>query len=213
MNVRIPAAWALFGALVLVPRIAAAQEDSTPRVSVGAGAGVAFPFHGDFDFTPWAWDADVRIAMSPHVLFEVAVGEWRHTDSLVRQNIPVTPGGGTIGRLEQSTTRAQRSLEANVLFTGARGRVRTNVGGGIGLLQHHRDTSHVTADCSPGTSCGSFESAFSNVSGSAQAVGGAEVRLAGGLALYGQVRFVVPFADPGGSDLRATTGLRWSFVR
>jgi hypothetical protein len=203
--------WALVGALLFFPCVAAAQENATPRVSVGAGAGLAFPFHGDVDFTPWAWDADVRVAMAPHVLFEVAVGEWRHSDSVARQNLPVTPGGGLIGRLEEKTTRAQRTLQANVLFTDGLGRVRMNAGGGVGLLQHHRQTTTLTADCSAGVSCGSHESRFSNASGSAQAVGGAEIRLAGGLGLYGQLRFVVPFTDPGGSDLRATAGLRWSF--
>ena len=199
-------------ALVLLPRFALAQgTDSRPRVSVGAGAGVAFPFHADFDFTPWAWEADLRVAMASHVLLEGAVGEWRHEDAFTRQNIQPTPGGGVIGRLEQKTTRVQRTLQVNVLFTGARGRVRATAGGGVGLLQHHRTTSSVTTDCSPGVPCGSFESSFSSTSGSAQAVGGAEVRLGGGVALYGQVRFVVPFTDPSGGDLRATTGLRFGF--
>jgi len=57
----------------------------------------------------------------------------------------------------------------------------------------------------------SFESSVSNSSGAAQGVGGAEVRLRAGFALYGQARFVVPMNDPGGSDLRVTTGLRWGF--
>ena len=98
----------LLGALVLVPRMSAAQSSSTPAVSVAAGAGVAFPFHGDFDFTPWAWDADVRVAMAPHALFEVALGEWRQTDTFARHNIPVVPGGSVIGRVEEKTTRAHR---------------------------------------------------------------------------------------------------------
>ena len=46
-----------------------------PRVAIGAGAGMAVPFHGDFDFTPWAWDADIRSAMSRRVLLEVTVGD------------------------------------------------------------------------------------------------------------------------------------------
>ena len=214
MSVRTRTTWALLGVLALLPRIAAAQAPvlmSPPRVSLGAGAGLAIPFHGDFDFTPWAWDADVRVAMARHALFEVAVGEWRHTETFARQNIPVTPGGGVIGRLEEKTTRVQRTLQANLLFTGALGRVRVSAGGGVGLLQHHRLTRRGSADCSSAVPCGSFESTFSNVSGSAQGAGGAEVRLTGGLALYGQVRFVVPFTDPGGSDLRATAGFRWGF--
>jgi hypothetical protein len=50
---------------------------SAPRVSIGAGAGIAVPCHGDFNFMPWAWDGDVRLAMSPHVRLEGTVGELR----------------------------------------------------------------------------------------------------------------------------------------
>ncbi|MEO8071272.1 MAG: hypothetical protein ABI652_07705 [Acidobacteriota bacterium] len=210
MTVRTYATSALLGMIVVLPRLAVAQAQ-VPRVSIAAGAGLAVPLHGDFDFTPWAWDADVRVAMSRHALFEAAVGEWRHSETFVRQNIPVTPGPGVIGRSEQRTTRTQRTLEANVLFTGAHGRVRMTAGGGVGLLEHRRRTRTLLADCSPAVECGTFESTFSSASGSAQGVGGAEVRLSRAAALYGQVRFVVPFIDPGGSDLRVTTGVRIGF--
>ena len=206
------ATWILFGATLILSDAAAAQsQDPLPRVSVGAGAGVAFPLHGDFDFTPWAWDADVRLAISRHVLVEVAVGEWRHSESTVLENIPVTPPPGMIGRLEGSTTRVQRSSQLNVLFRGAAGRVRITGGGGAGLLQHRRRTRQDVSGCSPGVSCQSFESTFSNTSFAAQLVGGAEVVLGGGLAVYGQTRVVVPASDPGGSDVRVTAGVRWGF--
>ena len=215
MGVRSRTMRSLVAALVLLPPIASAQTaDSTPLVSVGAGAGVAFPFHGDFDFTPWVWDADMRVAIARHVLFEVAAGEWRHTERVASQNIPII-GGGVIGRVDHTTTHVQRSLQANLLFTAPLGRVRFNAGGGVGLLQHHRQTTAVTTACPPAAACGPFESSISNPAGSVQGVGGAEIRLAGSLALYGLVRFVVPlvpYADPGASDLRAVTGLRWRFA-
>ena len=212
MNCRVRTTWLLCGAILLLPAVAAAQSSgSGPRLSVGAGAGVAFPFHGDFDFTPWAWDADVRIALARHVLLEVAVGEWRHTDSRVVENIPVAPPPGVTGRLEQRTTREQRSSQFNLLFSGAAGRVRITAGGGIGLLQHDRRMRQDASGCSAGVPCQSFESTFSNTRLAAQLVGGAEVALAGGVAVYGQTRFVVPTSDPGGSDVRMTTGVRWGF--
>jgi hypothetical protein len=212
MNHRMRVTWLLSGAILLSPALAAAQSsDPGPRLSVGAGAGVAFPLHGDFDFTPWAWDADVRIAMARHVLLEVAVGEWRHSESRVTENIPVTMPTGMIGRLEQKTTRVQRSSQINVLFRGSAGRVRITGGGGIGLLQHDRRTRQDVSGCSQGVTCQSFESSFSNTSFAAQAVGGAEVALAGGFAVYGQARFVVPTSDPGGGDIRVTAGVRWGF--
>lgn len=204
--------WVVLGSLALLPGVAAAQGTSgPPRLSVGAGAGLALPFHGDVDFTPWAWDADVRLAMARHVLFEVAVGEWRHADTSVSTNLPGTTSKEVIGRLERQTSWVQRTLQANLLFTAAPGRVRVTAGGGVGLLQHRRRTRTLAQDCTPVTLCGSFESGVSNSSGTAQGVGGAEVRLRAGLALYGQARLVVPITDPGGSDLRITTGLRWGF--
>lgn len=204
--------WVVLGSLVMVPGVAAAQGTSAPpRVSVGAGAGFAVPFHGDFDFTPWAWDADLRVAMARHVLFEVSIGEWRHADTSVSTNLPGTTSTELIGRLERQTSRVQRTLQANVLFTGGAGRVRLTAGGGVGLLQHERRTRTLAEGCSPGMLCGSSESTVSNSSGAAQAVGGAELRLEAGFALYGQARFVVPMTDPGGSDLRVTAGLRWGF--
>jgi hypothetical protein len=195
-----------------MPVVAAAQPaTAVARVSLGAGAGVAVPFHGDFDFTAWAWEADLRLALSPRLIFEVAAGDWRHTETRTATNIQTTPPPGVIGRLEQTTSRVQRSWQANMLLAGGFGRVRLTGGGGVGFLQHNRRTETTTEDCSLGASCGTFASSFSNVSGAAQAVGGAEVRMTGTVAIYGQARLIVPMTDPGGSDLRITGGLRWGF--
>lgn len=213
MNMLMCSKWIVLGALVLLPGLAEAQPYATPRVAIGAGGGVAFPLHGDFDFTPWAWEADARVALSRHVLFEVAVGEWRRSETRVVENIQLTMPAGVIGRLETTTTRVQRTWQANLLFTGASGRVRVTGGGGVGVLQHERETRQVLSDCSSGVACNASGSEFSNGSGSAQVLGGTEVRLAGGLAVYGQVRFIVPMTDPGGSDFRVTSGVRWSFGR
>ena len=214
MNILMNTRAVLLAMLILLPDLAAAQPAAPPRVSAGAGAGAAFPFHGDFDFTPWAWEADVRVAVARHVILELAVGEWRHSETRVSRNIHVTmPPSGVIGRLEQTTVRVQRIWQANLLFSGAVGRVRVTGGGGVGALQHERSTEQVLSDCSLERLCNAFQSDVSNGSGSAQAVGGAEVRLAGGLAAYGQVRFTVPMTDPGSSDLRVTSGLRWGFGR
>jgi hypothetical protein len=205
------------GLLAVSPTVVVAQTAaSTPRVSVGAGVGLAFPFHGDFDFTAGAWDADVRLALSRHTVFEAAVGEWRHTETSVRENVTVQAVSGppgTVGRVEQSTRRVQRAIQVNLLGTGVLGRVRVVGGGGVGLLQHDRRFRQSIEDCSAGVAdvCGSTESTFSNIAGSAQAVGGVDIRVAGSSSVYGQARFIVSMRDPAGSDLRVTTGARWSF--
>lgn len=196
-------------ALVVLTVLAPTAAAQPPRVSVGAGAGLAIPFHGDFDFTPWAWDADVRLTMARHALFEVAIGEWHHSETTVRENI--STAGGVIGRLEQTTARTQRFVQANMLFTGDAGRVAVSGGGGVGLLQHQRRTHSDATGCSRAASCGSLASTFSNATGTAQAVGGADFRLSPTVALYAQARFLVPLTDPGGSDVRLTTGLRLGF--
>lgn len=206
--------WTVACAL-LMPWAAAAQDNGLPpRVSVGGSAGIALPFHGDFDFTPWAWDADVRFALSPHALFEVAVGDWRHSERTTRENLPVQgPSGpiGSIARYEETTTRVQRSVQANLLFTGAAGRVRVNGGGGGGLMTHERSTRSVTEGCSPQVSCGESHFAFSSISAAFQAVGGTDLQLSRQVALYGQVRLLVPMRDAGSSDVRLTTGVRVGF--
>jgi hypothetical protein len=209
---RMDGRWLVIVAFFLVPAASAAQiAHPAPRVAIGAGAGLAVPFHGDYDFTPWAWDADVRLALSGRGSLEVAVGEWRHSDTRVARNIQLTPPPGTIDRLEQSTARTQRMLQANLLFAGSAGRVRVSAGGGVGVLQHDRRTRTVTSGCSPGVSCGSSDSKFSNAGGTAQAVGGLEVAVARGLAVHGQARFIVNVRDVGSSEVRVTAGARWGF--
>lgn len=133
--------WVLLGALVLLPAAASAQAiNQPPRVSIGAGAGLALPLYGDFNFNPWAWETDVRVALSRRGLLEVAAGEWRQSEARVVHDIRLTPPPGTIGRFEQTTTRSQRMLQANLLFRGTMDRLRVTAGGGVGLLQHHRRT-------------------------------------------------------------------------
>ena len=74
-SIVINARWVLLGTFALLPAAAAAQvTDSVPRIAIGFGAALAVPLHGDFDFTPSAWDADLRVALSRCVLFEAAVG-------------------------------------------------------------------------------------------------------------------------------------------
>jgi hypothetical protein len=180
-------------------------------VAIAAGAGIAFPLHGDLVFTPWAWEADLRVALARRGLLELAAGEWRHSTSRVVEHIHVTPPPGTIGRFEQTTGRTQRMLQANLLFRDTTGRLHVTAGGGVGLLQHRRRTRTVTSGCAAEVSCGTTDASFTNASGTAQAMGGLEVALMSGLAAYGQARLLVNMRDVGGSETRITAGLRWSF--
>jgi len=204
--------WLLIGLLVALPAGARAQgASSTPRASIGAGAGMALPFHADFDFTPWAWDADARVALSRRVLVEVVVGEWRHKETTSGDNIPAPAFPDVIGHLEQTTTHVMRTMQVNLLAAGTAGRVRVAAGGGVGLLRHLRPVVTVAENCSGAATCGTFHSDVSAATATAQAVGGVEVWLTRVVGLYGQARFVVPLTDPGGSDLRLTTGVRLGF--
>jgi hypothetical protein len=204
----------LFGLVTSIPAAAQTADDAAPRISIGAGAGIAFPFHGDFDFTPWAWDADVRIGLSRRLMLEAAVGEWRHTVTRVENDVPALGASGpigTFGRLEQSTRRVQRAMHVNMLARASAGRVRVFGGGGVGLLQHDRRFRQTIEGCSAGVAnlCGSTENTFHNISGSVQGVGGADVVITGPFSAYGLARFTVPMTDPGGAELRLIGGIRW----
>ncbi len=210
MSIRNHGSLALIGLLFALPTTAAAQSSTPPpRVSFGAGIGVAVPAYEDMNATPRAWEADVRLAMARHLLFEVAIGEWRHSETDVTHNLPVN--GGVIGRLEETTTRRERTMQANLLGTGAHGRVRFTAGGGVGFLEYHRQFRQEATECSPQVRCGAYESPFSSSSMTVQGVGGVEVRLAGELAAYGQVRLTIPLPDPSGGGVRVMTGVRWGF--
>lgn len=185
-----------------------------PRVSVGVGGGVAVPFHGDFDFNAWAWDADVRFALSRHTLLEVSGGDWRHTETSVLTDVVVqTPPlpAGSFGRLEQSTVRVQRAVHASLLGTGSVGRVRLSGGGGVGLLGHNRRFRQTTEGCSGSLvdACGTLENTFSSISTSIQGSGGADVNLTDAFSVYGLARLTLPMTDPAGLELRWIAGLRW----
>ena len=210
MSIRNHGSLVLIGFLLALPTAAAAQpSNAPPRVSFGAGVGIAVPAYEDMHATPPAWEADVRLALGKHLLFEVAFGEWRHSGTTVRQNLPVS--AGVIGRLEETTTRRERTVQANLLGTGAQGRVRFSGGGGIGFLDYHRQFRQETTECSPQVRCGAYESPFSGSSMTVQGVGGIDVRIAGGLAAYGQVRLTIPLPDPSGGGVRFMAGVRWGF--
>jgi len=198
----------LLTGLVLFSGARADAQMRVPRVSVGGGAGIALPLHGDFDFTPWAWEADLRVGLSPRVLVEAAVGEWRHNTTTAADHIPAPAYPDAIGHLEQTTTHAMRTMQVNLLAAATAGRVRVTAGGGVGLLRHLRTVTTVAENCSGAATCGTFHSDVSSTTASAQAVGGMDVDVARFIAVYGQARFVVPLTDPGGSDLRVTAGVR-----
>ena len=210
MSIRNHGSLALIGLLLALPSTAAAQSSNPPpRVSFGAGVGVAVPAYEDMNATPPAWEADVRLALTKHLLFEGVIGEWRHSATNVRYNLPVT--GGVIGRLEETTTRRERTMQANLLATGAQGRVRFSGGGGVGFLDYDRQFRQETTECPPQIKCGAYDAPFSGSSMTVQGVGGVDVRLVGGLAVYGQVRLTIPVPDPSGGGVRFMTGVRWGF--
>lgn len=202
---------------LLWPSIASGQSSVTsegPRLSIGAGAGTATPFHGDLEFTaPW-WEAAVRGHLSRVMMVEVVFGQWRHTDEEVFLDVPLLgPGAiGHVDRIEQRTSRTMSGFEFNVLAGGVIGRARISGGGGAGVVSTRRVFRQTFQGCTPSSvNCDPRESTFTSASFAFQGVGGVDVELGRNLAAYGIVRLAVPTRDPGSSELRVAGGIRLIF--
>jgi hypothetical protein len=129
----------------------------------------------------------------------------------VSTNLPGASPSEFIERAERKATHVMRMVQGNVLFGSTAGRVRLAAGGGVGLLQHVRQSTSTLEGCPASVTCGRFASQMSSASGTVQAVGGADLRITAGASIYGQGRFIVPLVDPGGTEFRLTGGLRWYF--
>ena len=198
--------------LAAVP--AAAQDPDQRHVSVGAAAGVAFPFHGDFDFNATSWQADVRVDTARHFGFSVFLEEWRHTDEETLANQTITRPSGPLGRADRiviATQHRTRVAGWSFLGRGNVGRVTLNGGGGVSYLLYSRDFSQTMSGCSPETLCRDNRLEFDNGSFAAQLQGGVDVAIARHVAAMGQFRMVVPIDDPGGGYSTVMGGLRVVF--
>ena len=197
--------------LVVNTALAAAQEPDQ-KVSAGVAAGLAIPFHGDFNFTATAWQADVRITTASHVALGLFVEEWRHTDEDVLIGQTITGPSGPVGRadrIETQTEHRTRAIGANLVARGTTGRVTFTGGGGISYLFYEREFSQRMSGCEPASLCTDFSQEFDNSSLAGQVQAGIDVALAPHVALMGQFRLVVPTNDPAGGHNSFVAGVRF----
>lgn len=196
----------LVAALLLGASATAATAQVThPAVSVGAGAGVAWPLHGDLDFTPWTWETDVRVALSSRVVLEVAGGEWRHSRTTITTDIP---GSVDIDRIDHESHHVRRTGYVSLLAAASSGRARVSGGGGVGLQQDRQRSITRLTGCTVTTACGTFQSSSSRAAAVVQGVGDVSVAMSAHASLFARVRLIVPAIDPGNSDVRVLGGVR-----
>ena len=191
----------------------AAAQDPGP-VSVGAGAGLATPFHGDLGFTAAAWQADVRVDTAKHVGFAVFFEEWRHREEDVFTGQPISGPTGLLGRAGRITARTghrTRVLGWSLLARGTASRVTLSGGGGVSYLAYSREFRQTMSGCTPASLCGDSGRRFDNGSFAAQLQGGADVRVATRLAVMAQFRAIFPIEDPGGGHHSIVAGVRVRF--
>ena len=209
-----PKQFSLLLALVVLtaaPTVVHAQDDH--RVSIGAAAGVADPWHGDFDFTAGSWQADLRINMGRFFASTVFFEQWKHRDEEVRTDVPLLgPPVGHIDRIETSTTHQVSVAGWSLLGKGTIGRATLTGGGGISYWFYSRETSESFSDCSPAsTVCSDSSREFNNSAFSAQVQAGVDVALARNFAVMGQYRLIVPVEDVGSGHHAFVGGLRVRF--
>lgn len=192
-------------------RIGWAQPTAERRITIGAAAGVAVPFHGDFDINAPAWQADVRIDTTRHFGFGFFIEEWRHADEDVYNNQTITGQSGALGRVDRITIRTVHrayTLGWSALARGRLGRVAASAGGGLGFFVLTRDFSQTMTGCEPTSLCRDTSSGYSNGSFAVHAQAGADIAMSARLSLMGQFRLVFPVQDPGSGHNSLMAGIR-----
>ena len=197
--------------VLLVNAVPAAAQEADRRVSAGIAAGFAMPFHGDFDFTATAWQADVRINTARHFALDLFVEEWHHSDedALIGQTISGPTGPlGRADRVETATEHRTRAFGANLLARGSNGIVTVTGGGGVSYLFYQREFSQRLSGCNPSSLCTDFSQEFDNSSLAGQLHAGIDVAVAPHVAVMGQFRVFIPTNDPAGGHTSLVAGVR-----
>lgn len=193
----------------------AAAQDAGARFTVGGGAGISNPLHGDLQFQAPAWEISARGRPAAHLTIEAFVSEWRHTIETTRLGVMVQgPAGplGTAGALSQRTRYLTQAFGASLLPTFTIGRASIVVGGGANVMFIQHRFEQRLDNCVPATAtpltCGSFSNAYSDSSPGLHAVAGLDVRIAPRLIAFGEYRLVAPVKDPGSGHTAAVAGVR-----
>ena len=181
---------------------ASAQTLEEPRLTVGVGAGVADPFHGDFDFTAPTWQASVRGHTARHFVVEGFLSGWQHNES---ESFGLANG---TGRIEQETKRTIRVVGVNFLARST-GRVSVYGGGGPGYWLHERRFTQTPSGCDPssGQPCGTVNT-FNSAAFSVQGTAGVDAALTSRIIAYGQYQIALPVEDVGIGHSAFTAGIR-----
>jgi len=196
---------------LLTTASASAQEPA--RFTVGGGAGISHPFHGDFDFQARSWEVAGRGRAAEHLTIEGFASAWRHSTETVRTGLPLEgPTGriGTIGEVAQRTTDQTLAFGLSLLPTVQAGRATVTLGGGANVMffQHRFDQELSDCVATAPVNCGSFANARTVSDLGAHLLAGVDVRLTGRLMAFGQFRVLVPARDPGSGHSAVIGGLR-----
>ena len=205
------------GLVVVVAAFAAATtaagQDREPRFTIGGGAGVTYPFHGDFDFHAAGWEVVARGTPAAHLTVEAFASTWRHTTETKRIGLPLQgPSGviGTVGELSQQTRDQIQAFGVSLLPTFSAGRATFVVGGGANVMFFQHRFEQELRDCVATTAitCGRFSNAHTSSDLGAHAVAGIDVRVMARLTAFGQYRILVPVRDPGSGHAAVLAGVR-----
>jgi Outer membrane protein beta-barrel domain len=191
---------ALLAATALVVfGIPVAAKDRDPSVEAGGGYGYARALHSDLDFGAPTFSATARVRVGGLIAFEPQVGYWWHEE---RETFH-TGGGETIEtRLRHAFTSVTGSL---LVVSPSSWRVGVYGGGGIGVYYGSRRYEvSGSSEFPPSTSSRPYSPSLGG-----QLLGGADVRAASRLRVFGEFRFELQSVDdPGSSAYRVLGGVR-----
>lgn len=215
MSVSIIRIGLLIGMVAAVTHPAAAQSQP-PGLSIAAGAGIALPFHSDFSFDAFAWQASMRVRAADHLLIEGMLDQWRHTTTSRRRDIQIFNPSGVIGHIDEVTAESLDTMTVvgmSLLGTGSIGRVRISAGGGPGYMVEYERNRTTLSGCSAIVPyvCEGRTKMDSFLVFSIQALADVDVALTRNVSAVGRFMTAVPFRDPAYGHVNATAGLRLSF--
>ena len=194
----------------------AAAQSEPPSFSLSGGAGVAFPFHGDYSFNAFEWHVSIRTRVARHFLIEGMFDEWRHTTTQVTDDVTFrTLAGAVLGHADEvRTDEARRTgvIGLNVLVTGGAGRIRFSGGGGPSLMTFRSTYSTSYRGCTTITTSGCREYTHANSESALgmQGVADVDVALTSNVSAFGRALVAGPFMDPGSGHVGMVGGVRLS---
>jgi hypothetical protein len=209
--------WIFTAVSLAAPVCAQAQaaQAGEPASSVYVGVGEVTLYRGDLDVrhAPGG-EAGARVALSPRVRLDVAIGQFRNHQSVVVFDVPISSPTAALGRadrLDQRTDHTTSLADVTALSTGRIGRLGIAGGGGAGIIVLGRRFRQRLTGCSSGATqfcTGETGTDFTSTSATAIGLATLDIRVTSRVSVYGAGRFVLVLRDVGSSGLRATGGVR-----